>query len=336
MYFCRLKMTVTFVLKLEVPNHNIETSDYINNLLTDLNVNDISVDVTSKFASVFVFYLDFLNHVTHDINDINTLLECFDMESYFVDDTFFKYLMFQAYPMWKDFYPHISDIPDKSMAYLYCPHEFVPNNYMNKPEFFKLWLKINQNVYVVLNHDEIYYTETEYYDNGHIGRLNVYMVDAHNKKRLGTGYRFIQGWYENGGLETRTRYINGWVNGVTEGWYERNSDSDSENISDNDSDNDSDQNGQLRYRYNYVKGKKQGLQENWYENGQIEYQKNYDDEEFNGLQTNWYNNGQLEYQRNYVDGKLHGVQIGWFENGELNYKSLYDMGSYVRNLLPNQ
>jgi len=123
----------------------------------------------------FDIYFNFLTH--HDahthIKQVNILLMCFNMESFFDDDTFLKYLITEThiyiyiYPVWNEFYSHIGELPDEREMYLYTPYQFVPDTYMNKPSFFNQWISINQNKNIILNNYEVYHTVVTYYDDHH-------------------------------------------------------------------------------------------------------------------------------------------------------------------------
>ena len=100
------------------------------------------------------------------------------------------------------------------------------------------------------------------------------------------------------------------------------------------------ENGQLKEKYTYKDGERNGLGVSYYENGQLNekitlkdgsgtverYLDNgrlwitatYKDEELNGLNEVYYQNGQLEYQQTYKDGELNGLNEGYYENGQEN------------------
>lgn len=63
-------------------------------------------------------------------------------------------------------------------------------------------------------------------------------------------------------------------------------------------------NGQLRYKYQYLNGKK------------------------HGEQSGYYRNGELCYKEQYLMGEKHGEQLS-YHNGELCYKEYYIKGEKV-------
>ena len=86
------------------------------------------------------------------------------------------------------------------------------------------------------------------------------------------------------------------------------------------------ENGQLWYEYNYKDGKRDGLYRQWYENGQLWYEINYKDDKQDGLLRQWYENGQLETENYYKDGKSDGLGRGWYTNGQLFGEYYYKDG----------
>ena len=321
-------MTVTFVvgdIEEQIPNSVIASSEYVENMLAYFNTPDITIDVKNKYVPVFNIYLAFLHNSinSHDdinlhnnIKDINTLMLCFDMESYFIDNEFFRYLMDKAYSMWNEFVPLIAKTPDERLVYLYSPYEFVPTRYMDKDTFFDSWLEINSNVDIVLNGNDVYHTDVTYYDkyNKRIKELVTY----HTIGKQEVGYKYQLEWYKNQDGQKRQlrflfQYRDGKINGLHEEWYE---------------------NGKLNFRANFKDGKENGLLESWYENGQIYRLEHYKDGRYHGLHQRWYandsgQNGKLVYQANYDYGKKDGLQEEWYDNGQLKYKENYKHGKRV-------
>jgi hypothetical protein len=271
-------MTVTFVLndnsKIVVPNSIVMfSSKYIKHLLLDAGITDVTIDIPYRYSFVFGIYLDFLYRKDHGINDVNVLLLCFDMESYFADEQFFEYLMSQAYVMWSTFYPTISSVPDERLVYLYTPYEFVPHKYMSNPSFFNEWLDINQNKKITIDGNEMYHTDVRYYNNKGVRSIHSMRVYCTmNGNRVGYGLR--QEWYPNGQLRYRKTYLGEEENGLQQGWYA---------------------NGQPEYRHEMSNGRKNGLREGWYADNKPSYRENYVNDYEYGLQEGWNRSGQISY-----------------------------------------
>jgi len=344
--FLRYKktMTVTFFVEdlnnneyntISVPNSIVHTSDTITHMLEYFNTSDVDIKVKQKYLHDLPIYVNFLygkNHGT--ITNVDILLNCFDMESYFSDDEFFKYLMKQVYTIWDQFFPVINQVPDERMVYLYTPYEFVPSKYMTNPSFFDEWLKINSNVIIILNMYDEYHTDVHYYDTNkkHIKSCDIYHTYGGTK----IGYRHEITWYSSdnnqnnsgkrGSLKSIHNYEDNVKHGIQEAWY----------ANDNNQDSTS---GKLKYRYNYKHGESDGVQEMWYPNGQINSIFNYKDGQQDGVQEMWYPNGHIQFILNEKDGRPDGEQRTWgYKNQgdggtiQLTSHSIYDMGKYIRDV----
>ena len=206
-------------------------------LLSDLRQTDVKIVVPSQYLLVINIYLDFVNNILCNdegqitchgslptINDVKTLTLCFVMESFFADNTFFVYLMRQAYSVWNEFFSlySISQSQYEMLIYLYTPYEFIPEEYRNRPSFFKDWLAINANKEVVLcgQGNDVYHTIVTYYANA---CLEVKAYHTVNGDKV--GYEFKQGWYEvpegytSLGVKGQAKYRWNYKDGLHEGWY---------------------------------------------------------------------------------------------------------------------
>lgn len=311
-------MTITLLIgqrKVEVNNLTLRNSKLVREAVVDLGQTDIDIDVPLEYSSVINIYLDFISKISYDeeekvvypdnlpvITDIDTLLLCFFMESFFADDTFFLYLMYQAYGIWSEFYPDVKLLPDERSIYLYTPYEFVPQEYMDKESFFKEWLDINANKDVTLDKTEVYHTEVTYHSNGKVRDLKTYHT-INGEKR---GLFHERAWYTTGQPRYQNNYKDDKKNGLLKGWYE---------------------NGQPWYRFNYKDNETVGLQEAWYANGKLKSLR-YVADEGDSLSEGWYENGQYQFLDIYKDGKPDGVWEGWYEypEGKLKYQKIYKMG----------
>ena len=113
------------------------------------------------------------------------------MEAFFADNTFFVYLMKQAYDIWVEFYLYIPSLPDDRLVYLYTPYEFVSRKHIDKPSFFKEWLTINANKEIVLTGKGTYHTKVTYHNAERIDKLEAYHTI--NGKEI--GYKHTESWY---------------------------------------------------------------------------------------------------------------------------------------------
>jgi len=315
-------MTVTLLIeqrKVRVDNSQLQGSELVENVVSDLGQEDVDISVPPRYLPVIDIYLDFISKISYDkegeviypanllvISNIDDLFLCFFMETFFEDNSFFVYLMDQAYSIWNEFYPTISLLPDERLVYLYTPYELVPEEYMDKEGFFKEWLQINANKNIILNGNKVYRTIVNYYPKGQIKEFNAYYTIGGTKT-----ISHDEGWYESpqGQPKYRRSYKNGQQDGLQECWYA---------------------DGQAMYRDNYKDGKQDGPQERWYADGQAMYRHIYKDGKQDGLWEAWYTDGQDKYRDNYKDGKEDGLQEGWYADGQLWYRRLYDMGMLIK------
>ena len=83
----------------------------------------------------------------------------------------------------------------------------------------------------------------------------------------------------------------------------------------------------------YKDGKKDGLEEVFYENGQLSRKSNYKDGKKDGLFQLYYENGQLLRQTYYTEGEKDGLFESYHENGRLSAKILYKNGVFTTQLI---
>lgn len=258
-------MTVTFLVNQEevrVDNVLLQNSQLVKDVISQLAKDDISIPIAADYSVVINIYLEFVK-VAHSpplpvgqlpvINDVNQLLLCFFMESFFVDSSFLIYLIGQAHGLWKDFLPHIQRLPDERTIYLYSPYEFIPDDYRQKASFFDEWLALNDNKQVILNRDnsKIYYIQVSYHSNGQLRKVKAYHRTVNGKKR---GYDYRIGWYSNGHLKFQGSCKEGKCHGFWKNWHS---------------------NRQLKFQGYYKNDKIDGMLEGWDNDGRPSYRKSY-------------------------------------------------------------
>jgi hypothetical protein len=82
-------------------------------------------------------------------------------------------------------------------------------------------------------------------------------------------------------------------------------------------------NGRKKTEYTSIKGKIQGLYQEWYPSGQIKSEYPYTDGELNGLVQKWYPSGQKKYECMYIDDKANGLTRQWYPSGQKEYECVY-------------
>ena len=328
-------MVLTFSIELEDINFDDVTSMYIKDLMSKFG-SDVCINIPSKYTSVFGIYLNFLsyNKQTTSIGDNNsdnsdvkewnlettsldTLLLCFNMESYLCDEKFFMCLMRRSYDMWYEFYPNINKLPDERMVYLHTPYFFIPTKYMDNAIFFKQWLDNNKEEAIRLNRSECYVTIISYYhdDQGRKTNNIKAMSSYVGTQKVMDKHKVHMEWYPNGNIYRKFHYCNEQMHGKCEAWYDNESQSQSQR-------HEKEQcmkSGQLFYRHNYVNGYRHGSQECWYENEnnnsheQLQHQEYYINGKPHGTLTEWYPSGKFKRQRNYDNGEQYGSHALWYD-----------------------
>jgi len=237
------------------------------------------------------------------------------MESYYDDESFFNYLMAAAYPVWKEFYPHISELNDSRTVYLHSPYLYVPHEYLTKPTFFNEWLKINKDRRIIVNRNpltfspsepydgsEIHRVVTKYYDNGNMETADMYYTVDY--KRIGR--ETIITWYPSGSLKRIDNSINLFT--MTE----------------------KNRNGQRVWTYNSDFTVLDGINEQWYASGNRKTKYNYVDGLNVGLQESWREDGQIERMTNYNNnGEVHGLHEEWHKDSNRKLVAIYDNGRLI-------
>ena len=71
------------------------------------------------------------------------------------------------------------------------------------------------------------------------------------------------------------------------------------------------------------------FKEEYWDNGQLKYKEQYLNGNQHGEQLGYYYNGQLHYKFQYLNGNKHGEQLGYYEGGKLWYKDYYINDNYV-------
>ena len=80
-----------------------------------------------------------------------------------------------------------------------------------------------------------------------------------------------------------------------------------------------------------LKGKKDGLWSEWYENGRIKSKENYSDGIADGVWKQWYLNRQLRLKASFKEGKAHGLHEEWYSNGQKKEEGTYYYNEFDGN-----
>lgn len=256
----------------------VRRSEYVRNLLNDFN-SEVEIIIPEKYYGVIDNYIDYLrgNRSLNKESVSTDLVRYFEMSSYFGDDDYLFYLMEWALTYWSVFYLQLDKVPMamKEDIYHHTPYEFLPEDIMDKPSFFKSWLKVNQNTKIMLNANEVYHTEVKYNEQGQMLLFSVYHTINHRE----VGYKRLKAWYSNGQPEYEAHYYNGKKHGVFRQWSE-----DSLLVYEHNFDNERAEglwlenfrNDRNKVRGFYHKGKRVGLWQHWDKQGRKYQDTQYD------------------------------------------------------------
>jgi antitoxin component YwqK of YwqJK toxin-antitoxin module len=110
----------------------------------------------------------------------------------------------------------------------------------------------------------------------------------------------FSGWqysvYSNGDMAKVIPFYDGREEGYVKNWYP---------------------NRMLAEQRFFIKGRKEGKHQAWWENGQPKFVYQFNNDEHEGVQRVWAANGVLVQQFNYLKGHEEGQQQMWFEDGSL-------------------
>jgi len=112
---------------LQTPKPNIVTDPFENN----------------RLPKQVVFVSDVMN-VYGTITDVDTLIRCFHLESYFIDEWFLDYLMVQAYGMWDEVQLRTKELPNDELFYLHVPFPLIPSYLIRQASFCRDWVKVQE------------------------------------------------------------------------------------------------------------------------------------------------------------------------------------------------
>lgn len=333
-YYSITNKIVVFVIgerKVDVDNNKIIESGVVKFFL-EQNPN-IEIPIPKKFYDLIDNYIDFLNDKPKNIRNVDELLTCYDMESFFDDKNYLLYLVRQAYKFWDEFYPLISTFPVRTEEeiYLHTPYQYVPKALINDPEFYEHWLEINKNKAIILNGDEKYSTKITYYDNGNMKELlfDNDQFSYANPKR----FEIKKIWYENGNLASKEEAVGNQTKKMR--WFENGRLSvEEEFINDNRHGifREWGDEGQPYLEKEFENGKKQGVWREWYENGQLRYEGRYVDNQAQGPWIGWHYDSQPDQPRyigGYLNSKEHGLWKKWYRPGDLQFEGEFNNGEKV-------
>jgi len=315
-------------------------SEYIKATLEYLGF-DNEILIPDKYNSTIGNYVDFLNGKEAIIDNVDDLKQYLNVYTFFVDQQYFYYLLQQLFSaahlsvgtnLWFDHWSYMftmvyTDVITTELQWeilVHCPHDFIPQAYIDNKKFFKEWQQLNKNKIIKVNDNQQYHVNREITNDDGLLAVHNYHTEDGNRK----GYYMVNIYYNNGHIKSISHYVNEKAQGLWKVWYP----------------SDNGQNKIPRQKGRYVNGKPQGLWEMWYPNGQPRAKGKYVSGQKEGMWKGWHENqrlvpterwaepddssqnGNISYVGEYVDDKEEGLWQGWYENGNMLYR-----GNYINN-----
>ena len=285
---------ITFVVgdkKSQVSNKNFQ-SEFFKGMLELTGEKHLTIEVPSQYWPVAINYINFIRDKPAVIKSAEKLANCFAMNSFFIDEPYFKYLMSQMQQHWHEVANVVDSIHNDELLYdicLHLPFSLIPNKLKVSPNFVKVWGKRVDNKRVVLNSNKLVKTTIGYRVDGQ----NLEHEDFHNFRVTSTTngiedqLEILYYFYPGFRLEEEKPVIN---NNKVKGHYV------------------------------------QGLIRRWHDNGQLASEFNYVDGCKVGQDLTWHKNGQPRVKTTYYEGKLDGQYEQYTEGGTLLVSGEYHNG----------
>lgn len=125
--------------------------------------------------------------------------------------------------------------------------------------------------------------------------------------------RPFSGWvtenYSEGARKSRSRVVDGRLNGVSEGWNAA---------------------GTLLVREHFVEGVSDGVVTKWHPDGTKQSEGTSKAGKFEGLFRRWHTNGILAEEVNLVAGQPHGMSRAWYPSGALKAEARAENGKVLQ------
>jgi len=130
-------------------NSNTTDSEYIKDVVKTFGSDNITIPVPDRYCSVINNYVEYISNNKVPITNRQHLLLCFHLNTLFIDDGYFKYLVQQVFNNWSYMCTMVySDFNDdlQWLFFSYSPYNFIPKHLLDNDVFMKRWNDINQNV----------------------------------------------------------------------------------------------------------------------------------------------------------------------------------------------
>jgi len=292
-------------------------SEYIKDIIKSFDNVNVVIPIPDKYCHVISNYVDYITGTKIPITSRQNLLLCFQLNTLFVDNVYFKYLIGQTLGNWSYMCNMVYNEFNDDLQwffFVYAPYDFIPKHLLSNVSFMTQWNDINKNVVIKVNNDEeIYYNNVETLDESNQKIITTYHVvnesSVYTRDKVGHEKEVI--YYTSNNIRAEINYDSEQYDGPTWVWY------------------DNDQHT-LQFEGYHVNGNKHGLWKRWYnnKNNTLAYEEHYVNGEKVGLARYWYDsdNHNLIYEGQYVNDKKSGLWKGWHNNKQ---HTLMSEGHYI-------
>ena len=306
--------------KLDIPyNINTTKSEYVKDVVGWAGDVNISISVDDKYCTVIDNYVEYVRGNEIAITSRDRLLLCFQLNTLFIDDEYFKYLVTQVFSaallsgaylrfnnwsyMCNMVYSDFNDDLQWSF-FIYAHYDFIPKHLLTNISFMKQWNKYNQNVTIKVNNEnELYYNNVETLDADKHVNSNTY----HTVNGRKVGHRLEIIYFKNGNVMSEINYVDEKINGSWKQWYNN-------------------EQNTLATEGDFIDDYEDGVQREWYDDERhaLASEARYVNGKRDGITRWWFNNRQhtLSSECNYVNGKLNGVWKQWYNDEQQTTGSL--------------
>ena len=312
-------------------------SESITGMMSEAGDIDLTIDVPPKYWSVIGNYINFMHGRASEIVSAKKLADCFNMNTFFLDTEYLKYLIRQLYQHWSAYSQQALDsISDPDLLreiYLHLPLPFIPESYKLKPTFIKEWLTNENNKKVLLdgNIQTVNTTVSLLGDNISLYEISTKIVVQGSAEKRQVDYYFFEGY-----KLLLDEDINNFADRVVtyQRFYYESGTVEADNEFENASNKDYQlkthyyENGQLKEREEYLGGRKNGLWQKYTEDGQLLSSGDYVNNKRDGL---WYDYLPAthsyvvqRYKLDEVDGLYEAYDDQWLLRTKGTYRKGYE------------
>jgi len=297
------------------------SSEHINYVVELSGDNNVVVPIDDVYCSVVGTYVEFLRGNKLPITNKQDLLLSFQLDTLFIDDDYFKYLVQKVFNNWTDVNTIVYDDFNDDLQwffFVYSPYDFIPKHLLDNDNFMKQWNKLNQGTIIKVDSNAIYYNNVDTTD---VGAKNISTYHTVNGKKIGNEISII--YYQlNNNIRFETSYL----------YYKlgdkivRKMNGPSRNYYNNDRNT-------LESETYYIKGVMNGSSRKWNDDKQhtLKFDGYYDNGENHGFWAEWYNGDGYRkpmYEGSFVHGERDGLWRVWYwcDTGTLNFEGHYVNG----------